>query len=72
MDMRGSSGPAVPGEKSKMVCRPHGVWVVISPFNFPFMLPNGMIQGALITGNTVVFKPTSEAPLAGLLLYQSV
>ena len=63
-------GPGGPGEKSKMVCRPHGVWVVISPFNFPFMLPNGMIQGALITGNTVVFKPTSEAPLAGLLLYQ--
>jgi 1-pyrroline-5-carboxylate dehydrogenase len=34
------------------------------------MLPNGMIQGALITGNTVVLKPTSEAPLTGLLLYQ--
>lgn len=64
-------GPGGPGEKPKMVARPYGVWFVISPFNFPFMLPNGMIQGALITGNTVVFKPTSEAPLAGLLLYQA-
>jgi 1-pyrroline-5-carboxylate dehydrogenase len=52
-----------------MVVRPYGAWVVISPFNFPFMLANGMMLGALITGNTVVFKPTSESPLSGLLLY---
>ncbi len=64
-------GPGGPGERCRMAARPYGVWFVISPFNFPFMLPNGMIQGALITGNTVVFKPTSEAPLAGLLLYQA-
>jgi 1-pyrroline-5-carboxylate dehydrogenase len=63
-------GPGAPGEACKMVARPYGVWVVISPFNFPFMLANGMILGALITGNTVVFKPTSEAPLAGYLLYR--
>ncbi|GBC68629.1 1-pyrroline-5-carboxylate dehydrogenase 1 [archaeon HR01] len=63
-------GPGGPGERCKMVARPYGVWVVISPFNFPFMLANGMILGALITGNTVVFKPTSETPLSGLLLYQ--
>ncbi|MEM1948072.1 MAG: aldehyde dehydrogenase family protein [Candidatus Caldarchaeum sp.] len=63
-------GPGGPGEICKMVTRPYGVWVVISPFNFPFMLANGMMLGALITGNTVVFKPTSETPLSGLLLYQ--
>ncbi|MDJ0269648.1 MAG: aldehyde dehydrogenase family protein [Aigarchaeota archaeon] len=63
-------GPGGPGEKCKMVALPYGVWVVISPFNFPFMLANGMIQGAILTGNTVVFKPTSEAPLSGLMLYQ--
>mgnify|MGYP001626156482 FL=1 len=62
-------GPGGPGERCRMVCKPYGAWVIISPFNFPFMLANGMIQGALITGNTVVFKPTSEAPLPGLLLY---
>jgi len=54
-----------------MVCKPHGVWAVISPFNFPFMLANGMALGALITGNSVVLKPTSEAPLASLMLYRA-
>jgi 1-pyrroline-5-carboxylate dehydrogenase len=62
-------GPGGSGEDCKMVVRPYGAWVVISPFNFPFMLANGMMLGALITGNTVVFKPTSESPLSGLLLY---
>ena len=63
-------GPGAAGERSEMVMRPHGVWVVISPFNFPFMLANGMLLGALITGNTVILKPTSEAPLTGLMLYR--
>jgi 1-pyrroline-5-carboxylate dehydrogenase len=62
-------GPGAPGEDCRMVSKPYGVWVVISPFNFPFMLANGMALGALITGNTVVLKPTSEAPLTGLMLY---
>jgi len=63
-------GPGAPGEDCRMVCKPHGVWVVISPFNFPFMLANGMVLGALITGNSVVLKPTSEAALVGLTLYR--
>jgi 1-pyrroline-5-carboxylate dehydrogenase len=63
-------GPGAPGEDCRMVCKPYGVWAVISPFNFPFMLANGMILGAMITGNTIVFKPTSEAPLTGLMLYR--
>jgi len=58
------------GEDCRIVLKPHGVWVIISPFNFPFMLANGMALGALITGNTVVLKPTSEAPLAALMLYR--
>ena len=59
-----------PGEHGKILAKPLGVWPVISPFNFPFMLANGMATGALLTGNTVVLKPTSEAPLTGLMLYQ--
>jgi 1-pyrroline-5-carboxylate dehydrogenase len=59
-----------PGEDCKVISKPFGVWPVISPFNFPFMLANGMALGALITGNTVILKPTSEAPLTGLMLYQ--
>jgi 1-pyrroline-5-carboxylate dehydrogenase len=63
-------GPGAPGEDCRMVSKPYGVWVVISPFNFPFMLANGMALGALITGNTIILKPTSEAPLTGLMLYE--
>ena len=63
-------GKGGPGERTHVVCKPHGVWPVISPFNFPFMLANGMAAGALMTGNTVILKPTSQAPLTGLMLYQ--
>jgi 1-pyrroline-5-carboxylate dehydrogenase len=62
-------GPGGPGENCKLVCKPLGVWPIISPFNFPFMLASGMALGALITGNSVILKPTSEAPLTGLMLY---
>ena len=64
-------GPGGPGEDCRMVMKPYGVWPVVSPFNFPFMLANGMASGALITGNTVVLKPTSAAPLTGLMLYNA-
>ena len=45
--------------------KPHGVWAVISPFNFPMALAGGPAAGALIAGNTVVLKPSSDAPLMG-------
>ena len=61
--------PGGPGEHCTVFSKPFGVWPVISPFNFPFMLANGMALGALLTGNTVILKPTSEAPLTGLMLY---
>ena len=48
--------------------RPHGVWVVISPFNFPVALGGGPIGGALVAGNTVIFKPASDTPWTGYLL----
>lgn len=40
--------------------RPHGVVAVLGPFNFPGHLPNGQIVPALLTGNTVVFKPSDK------------
>ena len=72
-DQRGyelKMGPGGPGEDCRLVSKPLGVWPVISPFNFPFMLASGMALGALITGNSTILKPTSEAPLTGLLLYE--
>jgi 1-pyrroline-5-carboxylate dehydrogenase len=44
------------------VLRPYGVWLVISPFNFPFALTGGPMGAALVTGNTVVVKPASDTP----------
>jgi 1-pyrroline-5-carboxylate dehydrogenase len=63
--------PEAPGARGMSMMRPHGAWAVISPFNFPVDLAAGMASAALLTGNTVVLKPTSAAPLTGLRLYQA-
>ncbi|HUG49082.1 MAG TPA: aldehyde dehydrogenase family protein [Candidatus Limnocylindria bacterium] len=55
---------------TRSVLKPHGVFAVISPFNFPFALCGGPAGGALVAGNTVVFKPSSDAPLLGLKLHE--
>ena len=57
-------------ENTRSVLKPYGVWAVVSPFNFPLALAAGMASGALITGNTIVFKPASDTPLAGFVLYE--
>jgi succinylglutamic semialdehyde dehydrogenase len=51
--------------------RPLGVMVVIGPFNFPGHLPNGHIVPALLTGNTVIFKPSEKTPMTGQLLAEA-
>jgi 1-pyrroline-5-carboxylate dehydrogenase len=63
--------PEAPGSRGVSVMRPHGAWAVISPFNFPVDLAAGMAGAALLTGNTVVLKPASAAPLTGLWLYRA-
>ncbi|MBI3850506.1 MAG: aldehyde dehydrogenase family protein [Verrucomicrobia bacterium] len=57
-------------EQTKSVLRPYGAWAVVSPFNFPLALATGMAAGALIAGNTVVFKPASDTPWSGICLYE--
>ena len=42
------------------VLKPYGVWLVISPFNFPFALTGGPTGAALVAGNTVVIKPATD------------
>ncbi|MBM3122534.1 MAG: aldehyde dehydrogenase family protein [Chloroflexi bacterium] len=44
------------------ILRPYGVWVVISPFNFPCALTAGPAGAALVAGNTVVMKPATNTP----------
>ncbi len=55
-----------PSDVNTSVLRPYGVWAVISPFNFPMALSSGPSIGALITGNTVVIKPSNEGALMAL------
>ena len=45
--------------KNRSVLKPYGVWLVISPFNFPVALAAGPVGNALIARNTVVLKPAS-------------
>src|SRR4029079_16912623 len=62
----------VESESTESVLLPYGVFGVVAPFNFPMALAAGMIGAALVAGNTVVFKPSSEAPLSGALLCQAL
>lgn len=60
-------------EKITVALRPYGVFGVIAPFNFPISISTGMSSGALIAGNTVVFKPSSTdnmTMLTGLKIYE--
>ncbi|HZR24064.1 MAG TPA: aldehyde dehydrogenase family protein [Vicinamibacterales bacterium] len=63
-------GTLGPGEENFSVLRPYGVWAVISPFNFPLALAAGPSGGALVSGNTVVFKPASVTPFIGYKLME--
>jgi succinylglutamic semialdehyde dehydrogenase len=60
--------PTVDQVKGKCRYRPLGVMAVIGPFNFPGHLPNGHIMPALLTGNTVIFKPSEKTPLVGQIM----
>src|SRR5256886_1762043 len=65
-------GPFLRGEPTRSILKPYGVWAVVAPFNFPLAIAAGMSTGALITGNTVVFKPASDTPFMGLRLAETL
>jgi 1-pyrroline-5-carboxylate dehydrogenase len=52
-----------PGEINELRYIPLGVGVVIPPWNFPCAIMGGMTSAALVSGNTVVLKPSSDAPM---------
>jgi 1-pyrroline-5-carboxylate dehydrogenase len=69
----GFQGAPSDAEKIRVLMKPYGVFGVIAPFNFPVSISVGMSTGALITGNTVVFKPSSTdnmAMLTGINIYR--
>jgi 1-pyrroline-5-carboxylate dehydrogenase len=67
-----SMNQLVENETATSVLRPYGVFAVIAPFNFPLALSIGMITGALLGGNAVVFKPSPDCQLTGLLIAETL
>ncbi len=61
-----------PNMKVSTELEPLGVITVITPWNFPISIPARKIAPALITGNTVVFKPSSETPLIAYRLVEAL
>ena len=59
----------VPGEKNELSYIPLGVGVVVPPWNFPFAILVGMSSAAIVSGNTVVLKPSSDTPMMGKVFY---
>ena len=61
-----------PGIDEIMVRQPLGVAAVITPFNFPLMIPLWFLPYAIATGNTVVLKPSDRVPFSALRLVELI
>lgn len=59
-----------PGESNDYRYIPLGVGAVIPPWNFPFAITAGMTAATIVTGNTAVLKPSSDAPLTAWMLIE--
>ena len=60
----------VPGEESYHHYWPRGVAFVIAPWNFPMAILCGMASAAVVTGNTVIMKPSEQSIICGAMLMQ--
>jgi RHH-type proline utilization regulon transcriptional repressor/proline dehydrogenase/delta 1-pyrroline-5-carboxylate dehydrogenase len=60
----------VPGEESYQHYLPRGVALVIAPWNFPMAILTGMVSAALVTGNTVIMKPSEQSVIIGAMLME--
>jgi 1-pyrroline-5-carboxylate dehydrogenase len=58
-----------PGEKNEVVYIPLGVGVVVPPWNFALAILTGMASAAIVTGNTIVLKPSSDTPMTGWMYF---
>jgi len=53
------------GEQNEYFYIPLGVGIIIPPWNFPLAILVGMTSAAIVTGNTVLLKPSSDSPVIG-------
>lgn len=60
----------LPGERNELLYIPLGVGAVIPPWNFPFAIMAGMTSAAIVCGNTVVLKPSSDSPTIAALFVE--
>jgi 1-pyrroline-5-carboxylate dehydrogenase len=56
---------SVPGEESRYFYQPMGVGVIVAPWNFPVAILTGMSSAAIVTGNTIVMKPSEYTSVLG-------
>lgn len=70
LELEQPRGADVPGEENRFDYLPRGVCAVIAPWNFPLAILTGMVTAALVTGNTVVFKPAEQSSAIGGLLME--
>ncbi len=56
---------------TRSILRPHGVFAVISPFNFPMALAIGPSSAAMMAGNTVVLKPASASAMTAITILEA-
>lgn len=62
--------PAISGEHNQLSLHGRGVFLCISPWNFPLAIFLGQIAAALVTGNTVLAKPASQTSLIAFRVIQ--
>lgn len=63
-------GRLSPADTNTSVLRPYGVWAVVAPWNFPYALLGAPLAAALLAGNTVIAKPSSETPVSGVKIVE--
>ncbi len=66
--VKASGVKVLPGRKAYYTFEPRGVVGIISPWNYPFSLAAGPVVSALASGNTVVFKPSSQTTASGRIM----
>lgn len=60
----------IPGERNTLDYIPLGVGLIIAPWNFPLAILLGMTTAALVTGNTVIIKPSNNATVIGAKAFE--
>jgi acyl-CoA reductase-like NAD-dependent aldehyde dehydrogenase len=73
-DVKRMDTAVIPSERRGKVVftfrKPNGVFAMITPWNFPMMIPSELIAPALATGNSVILKPSEFTPLSGARLVE--